>query len=49
MRLEIKMLFGCLKERGFALEDNLVVGYQRMKNLLVLPVIAFCWSQKPMN
>ena len=46
LRWEIETLFGCLKGRGFELEDTRVVGYLRMKKLLVLPVIAFCWSHK---
>jgi hypothetical protein len=46
LRWEIETLFGCLKGRGFNLEDTRVVGYLRMKKLFVLPVIAFCWSHK---
>ena len=46
LRREIETLFGCLKGRGFNLEDTRVVGYLRMKKLFVLPVIAFCWSHK---
>jgi hypothetical protein len=46
LRWEIETLFGCLKGRGFNLEDTRVVGYLRIKKLLVLPVIAFCWSHK---
>ncbi len=46
MRGEIESLFGCLKGRGFNLEDTRVVGYFRMKKVFVLPVIAFCWSHK---
>ncbi len=43
---EIKTLFGCLKERGFKLEDTHMVGFMRIKKLLMLPVIAFCRSHK---
>ena len=46
LRWEIETLFGCLKGRGFKLEETRVVGYLRIKKLLVLPVIAFCWSHK---
>lgn len=46
LRWEIETLFGCLKGRGFKLEDTRMVGYLRIKKLLVLPVIAFCWSHK---
>jgi hypothetical protein len=43
---EIETLFGCLKGRGFKREETRVVGYLRVKKLLVLPVIAFCWTHK---
>jgi hypothetical protein len=46
LRWEIETLFGCLKERGFRLEETRVVGYLRIKKLLVLPVMAFCWAHK---
>ncbi len=46
LRWEIETLFGCLKGRGFKLEETRVVGYRRIKKLLVLPVIAFCWAHK---
>ena len=46
LRWEIETLFGCLKGRGFKLEETRVVDYLRIKKLLVLPVIAFCWAHK---
>lgn len=46
LRWEIETLFGCLKGRGFKLEETRVTGYLRIKKLLVLPVIAFCWIHK---
>ena len=46
LRWEIETLFGCLKGRGFRLEETRVVGYLRIKKLLVLPVMAFCWAHK---
>ena len=46
LRWEIETLFGCLKDRGFKLEGTRVVGYLRIKKLLVLPVIAICWAHK---
>jgi hypothetical protein len=46
LRWEIETLFGCLKGRGFKLEETRVVGYLRVKKLLVLPVIAFSWTHK---
>jgi len=44
LRWEIETLFGLLKGRAFKLEDTRMVGYLRIKKLLVLSVIAFCWS-----
>jgi Transposase DDE domain len=46
LRWEIETLFGCLKGRGFKLEETRVVGYLRIKKLLALPVVAFCWIHK---
>jgi len=46
LRWEIETLFGCLKGRVFKLEETRMVGYLRIKKLLVLPVIAFCWCHK---
>lgn len=46
LRWEIETLFGCLKGRGFKLEETRVVGCLRIKKLLVLPVVAFCWAHK---
>jgi hypothetical protein len=46
LRWEIETLFGSLKVRGFKLEETRVVGYLRIKKILVLPVIAFCWTHK---
>lgn len=46
LRWEIETLFGCLKGRGFKLEETRITGYLRIKKLLVLPVIAFCWTHK---
>jgi hypothetical protein len=43
-RWEIETLFSCLKGRGFNLEDTRVTDRARIKRLLVVPVIAFCWA-----
>jgi hypothetical protein len=43
-RWEIETLFSCLKGRGFNLEGTRVTGLARIKRLLVVPVIAFCWA-----
>jgi hypothetical protein len=42
LRWEIETLLVCLKGCGFKLEEPLVVGYLRIKKLLVLPVMVFC-------
>ncbi len=43
-RWEIETLFGCLKTRGFNLEDTHLQEYERISKLLALISIAFCWS-----
>lgn len=45
-RWEIETLFGCLKSRGFKLEDTHITKRQRIKKLLLLPAIAFCWAHR---
>lgn len=45
-RWEIETLFGCLKTRGFRLEDTHINKRQRIKKLLLLPAIAFCWAHR---
>jgi len=46
IRWEIETLFGCLKGRGFHFEDTHVTDRVRIKKLLVLLAIAFCWAHK---
>lgn len=45
-RWQIETLFGCLKGRGFNLEDTHITSRLRLKRLLVVPVIAFCWAHR---
>lgn len=45
-RWQIETLFGCLKSRGFHLEDTHVTDRERIKRLLMIPVIAFCWAHR---
>ena len=45
-RWEIETLFGNLKSRGFNLEDTRVTDRVRMKRLLTVVVIAFCWAHR---
>lgn len=43
-RWEVETLFGCLKSRGFCLERTHVADPERLKKLLALLAIAFCWA-----
>lgn len=45
-RWEIETLFSCLKSRGFNLEDTHITNRLRLKRLLVIPIIAFCWAHR---
>jgi transposase len=45
-RWQIETLFSCLKGRGFNLEDTHVTHRLRIKRLLIVPVIAFCWAHR---
>jgi hypothetical protein len=39
-------LFFCLKGRGFNLEETRRTDRSRIKRLLVVPAIAFCWAHR---
>jgi hypothetical protein len=43
-RWEIETLFGCMKSKGFNLEDTHVVEKKKVEKLLFIVVIAFCWA-----
>ncbi len=43
-RWEIETLFGCLKSRGFRLEETHVTDPARLKKLLALLALCFCWA-----
>lgn len=45
-RWEIETLFGCLKSRGFNLEDTHMTAPKKIEKLLFVLAIAFCWSYK---
>lgn len=45
-RWEIETLFSCLKGRGFNFEDTHMTEAERIKKLLVLLTVAFCWAHK---
>lgn len=42
-RWGVETLFGCLKSRGFCLEETRLIG-KKLEKLLFVVVIAFCWS-----
>ena len=43
-RWGVETLFGCLKTRGFCLEQTHVTDPDRLKKLLALLALAFCWA-----
>jgi len=43
IRWEIETLFGCLKTRGFNFESTHLIDPERIKKLVALLAIAFCW------
>lgn len=45
-RWEIETLFSCFKSRGFGLEDTHLNHQERMKKLVAVFSIAFCWCYK---
>jgi hypothetical protein len=45
-RWEIETLFGCLKSKGFNFEDTHLFDAERIKKMLVLLTVAFCWAHK---
>lgn len=45
-RWEIETLFGCLKTRGFNLEDTHMTRLDRLGKLMAVLAVAFCWAHK---
>jgi hypothetical protein len=43
-RWEIETLFGCLKTRGFRLEETHVTDPERLQKLVALLALSFCWA-----
>ena len=43
-RWEIETLFGCFKTRGFCFEDTHLNDLERIKKLIALLAITFCWA-----
>jgi hypothetical protein len=46
LRWQIENLFQSLKGRGFHLEDTRLTRYYRIKKVIALQAIAFCWAHK---
>lgn len=44
LRWKIENLFGCLKSRGFCLEETHVTRPEKLEKLLALLTVAFCWA-----
>lgn len=45
-RWQIETLFGCLKGRGFRFEDTHITDRVKIKKMMALLAIAFCWAHK---
>ena len=43
-RWEIETLFGCLKSKGFHFEETRIIKRERIKKLIAVLAIAFCWA-----
>ncbi len=46
LRWGIETLFGCLKTRGFCLESTHLKDRERLKKLITLLTLAFCWAHR---
>jgi hypothetical protein len=46
LRWQIENLFQCLKGRGFHLEETRLTRYFRIKKVMALLAVAFCWAHK---
>jgi len=45
-RWEIETMFGCLKTRGFRMEDTHITDPDKMEKVLFVLAIAFCWAYR---
>ena len=45
-RWEIETLFQCLKGRGFNMESTRITDYRRIKKVVALLAISYCWAMK---
>lgn len=46
IRWEIESMFGCLKSKGFYFEDTRITDRDRIKKLIAVLAIAYCWAYK---
>jgi len=46
MRWQIETMFGCLKTRGFRMEDTHMTDADKIEKLMFVLAIAFCWSYR---
>jgi transposase len=45
-RWEIETMFGCLKTRGFQMEDTHITDADKIERLIFVLAIAFCWAYR---
>jgi len=45
LRWKIETLFGCLKTKGFNFEDTHITHRNRIKQMIAVLTVAFCWAQ----
>jgi len=45
-RWEIETMFGCLKTRGFRMEDTHITDPDKMEKMIFVLAIAFCWAYR---
>ena len=45
-RLEIEIMFGCLKTRGFRMEDTHITDPDKIEKVVFVLAIAFCWAYR---
>lgn len=45
-RWEIETMFGCLKTRGFRMEDTHIIDADKIERLMFVLALAFCWAYR---
>lgn len=46
VRWEIESMFGCLKSKGFNFEDTHLIKRERIKKMVAVLALAFCWAHR---